>query len=89
MGINIADMVFTWSNNQNNPIFSTIDRVFSSIDWESHFPLSTLVSFSRVGSDHAPSFWILGKLVALLQDLLDLRSAGSGTLILCPSVHKI
>ena len=72
MEINIIDMVFTWSNNQ---------ITFSSIDWESHFPLSTLVSFPRVGSDHAPSFYILGKLVTLLQDLLDLISGGLGTLI--------
>lgn len=31
---------FTWSNNQNNPIFATIDRVFASGSWDTKFPLS-------------------------------------------------
>ncbi|XP_073353938.1 uncharacterized protein [Aegilops tauschii subsp. strangulata] len=52
--ISISNRSFTWSNNQNNPIFAVLDRVFTSVDWDMHFPLSTLIALPRVGSDHTP-----------------------------------
>ena len=52
--IPISNRSFTWSNNQSNPIFAILDRVFTSVDWDMHFPLSTLTALPRVGSDHTP-----------------------------------
>ena len=54
MEIKSANRKFTWSNNQNNPIFATIDRVFSSGSWDIKFPLSVVTALPRVGSDHTP-----------------------------------
>ena len=45
---------YTWSNNQENPGFAVLDRIFTSLDWDAHFPMSSLVALPRVGSDHAP-----------------------------------
>ena len=52
MEISISNRVFTWSNNQSSPIFAVLDRVFTSVDWDAHFPYSTLTALPRVGSDH-------------------------------------
>ena len=41
MEYNLSNRVFTWSNNQDNTIFAAIDRVFSSTNWDAHFPLTT------------------------------------------------
>ena len=54
MKTKLANRVFTWSNNQDNTIFAAIDRVFSSTNWDAHFPLTTLCALPRVGSDHSP-----------------------------------
>ena len=54
MQYTLAIRDYTWRNNQDNPIFATIDRVFSATSWDSHFPLTTLCALPRVGSDHAP-----------------------------------
>lgn len=54
MEINIANRSFTWSNNQDNPIFAAIDRVFVSLTWDSHYPMSILTALPRIGSDHTP-----------------------------------
>lgn len=45
---------FTWTNKQITPIQSNIDRVLCSTDWEKVFPLCTLETLIRVGSDHRP-----------------------------------
>ena len=52
--IPISNKTFTWFNNQSNPIFAVLDRFFTSVDWDNHFPLSSLISLPRVGSDHTP-----------------------------------
>lgn len=52
--IKLTTMAFTWSSNQDSPIFSAINIVFSFTDWDSHFRLSTVISLHRVGTDHAP-----------------------------------
>ena len=54
MEINVANRKYTWSNNQNNPIFATIDRVFASLSWDAHFPLSVVTALPRVWSNHTP-----------------------------------
>lgn len=37
--LNASNKRFTWTNNQDNPIFAKIDRIFVSAEWESAFPL--------------------------------------------------
>ena len=34
---------FTWTNKQENPVQSNIDRVLVAIEWESRFPLTSLL----------------------------------------------
>ena len=43
---------YTWSNKQEDPIQSVLDRVFVSIHWEDHYNLVIVYSATRVGSDH-------------------------------------
>ena len=45
---------YTWTNKQDNQVLSNIDRVFMTTDWECKYPLATLKSAIRVGSDHWP-----------------------------------
>ena len=53
---------FTWTNNQDPPTLSNIDRILASIEWEEKFPLTTLTSLTRVGSDHSPLLLDTGEL---------------------------
>jgi hypothetical protein len=43
---------FTWTNKQDQPIMSTLDRVFTSHDWDFLYPWATCEVLPRVGSDH-------------------------------------
>lgn len=45
---------YTWTNKQMSPILSNLDRILVSTEWENKFPLSTLTSLTRIGSDHSP-----------------------------------
>lgn len=45
---------FTWTNKQEQPVMCTLDRVFTSYDWDFHFPWATCEALTRVGSDHNP-----------------------------------
>jgi hypothetical protein len=45
---------YTWSNNRVDPIWSVMDRVFVSVEWEIAFPLCLLHAVTRIGSDHSP-----------------------------------
>lgn len=45
---------FTWSNNKVNSVFEKLDRVLVSMDWEVHYPLSTVKAMPRALSDHVP-----------------------------------
>lgn len=47
---------FIWTNKQENPVMCVLDRVFSSADWDQHYPLTTCHAGTRVGSDHCPIF---------------------------------
>ena len=51
---------YTWTNKQDIPIQSNIDRVLVSTEWEEKFPLATLTSLTRLGSDHNPLVLSLG-----------------------------
>ena len=43
---------YTWTNKQQHPIKSNIDRVLMTTEWESKFPLLVLSSHTRLVSDH-------------------------------------
>lgn len=45
---------FTWTNKQNNPIFSNIDRIFVTTDWECKYPMCYAQTLLRIASDHSP-----------------------------------
>lgn len=51
---------FTWTNKQERPIFSNIDRILATTEWENKFPLFSASSLTRVGSDHNPILLDLG-----------------------------
>jgi hypothetical protein len=46
--------MFTWANNQENFIMAAIDKVFITTCWEQMFPLVSVRTLPRVGSDHTP-----------------------------------
>jgi exonuclease III len=50
----ISNRSFTWSNNQENLILATLDHMFASTDWDSHYPLSLVRAIPKSGSDHTP-----------------------------------
>ena len=52
--VELNGRVFTWSNNQENPVFEKLDRILMSLSHESLFPLMILRALPRVLSDHAP-----------------------------------
>jgi endonuclease/exonuclease/phosphatase family metal-dependent hydrolase len=52
---------FAWTNNQEVPIQSNIDRVLFSDEWEFRYPTCTLISLTRIGSDHSPMLLNSGK----------------------------
>lgn len=54
MEISLSSRYFTWSNSQGDHIFVVLDRVLTSVSWDAHFPLSSLVALPKVGSDHTP-----------------------------------
>jgi hypothetical protein len=45
---------FTWTNRQFDPIICAMDRVLVSLAWEAMFPLCSLTTITRIGSDHTP-----------------------------------
>jgi hypothetical protein len=45
---------FTWTNKQEQPIMCTLDRVFTSYDWDFNYPWATCEVLTRVGSYHNP-----------------------------------
>ncbi|KAE8816813.1 hypothetical protein D1007_05554 [Hordeum vulgare] len=51
---------FTWSNKQADPIWSVLDRVFVSSQWEVMFPLCGLKAVTQIGSNHTPLIFSSG-----------------------------
>jgi endonuclease/exonuclease/phosphatase (EEP) superfamily protein YafD len=45
---------FTWTNKEENPIMSVLDRVLVSPRWEQFYKRSSCETLTRVGSDHCP-----------------------------------
>lgn len=45
---------FTWTNKQSSPIIVELDMILVSTSSEARFPLCTVFSLTRVGSDHYP-----------------------------------
>jgi hypothetical protein len=45
---------FAWTNKQENPIRSVLDRVFASKEWKHKYPRVKLVTLTRLSSDHGP-----------------------------------
>ena len=58
--VKLSNKKYTWANNQENLIMSTIDRIFCTTDLDAMFPLSSTLAFSRVGGDHTPILWDSG-----------------------------
>jgi len=45
--------LFTWSNNQDLPVRVVLDRVLVSAEHERAYPLITVQTLMRIGSDHS------------------------------------
>lgn len=45
---------YTWSNHRPIPIFSKLDRIFVTGQWEAHFPNILLTALEATVSDHSP-----------------------------------
>jgi exonuclease III len=54
MDLPLAGGLFTWSNNQENPIWSRLDRFLISPEWDAKFPGTLQKRLSRLCSDHFP-----------------------------------
>jgi hypothetical protein len=54
LDLKIVNRCFTWSNNQDNLIMSSLDRVLATTDWESCFPLNVVKALPKPVSDHTP-----------------------------------
>jgi exonuclease III len=54
MEVDLRGRAYTWSNEQNDPTFTRIDRFFGSPEWHILFPNIHLQALSTSGSDHAP-----------------------------------
>lgn len=59
--INRKGSRFTWTNKQKCPIMVNLDRVLVSTDYESNYPLCSVFTLPRVGSDHSPMCRTLGE----------------------------
>lgn len=47
---------YTWTNEQENPTMTRIDRVFYTLQWEDLFPTSHLQALVSMLSDHCPLY---------------------------------
>lgn len=54
--INLHGRKFTWSNGQERPTMTKIDRCFSNVQWEEKFPTCHLQALASTLSDHCPLF---------------------------------
>jgi hypothetical protein len=46
--------LYTWTNNQVNPIMATLDRVLVSTQWEAKYLLDRVTNLPRRVSDYNP-----------------------------------
>ena len=75
MEIQLSGRQYTWSNNQEDPTFSLLDRVLVSPSWEELFPLVTVTTLTRELPDHVPQLISMGKALKL-REVLSLRIVG-------------
>lgn len=54
MELELHGRKFTWSNEQDVPTFTRIDRMFGTPEWHLLFPNTDLQALATMGSDHAP-----------------------------------
>lgn len=52
--IPLLDRKFTWSNMQQPPILSKLDRILINYHWGASLPNTTIMSLPRTTSDHFP-----------------------------------
>ena len=71
---------FTWFNNQENPIMAALDRVLVNTFFDQLYPLASVKSASRAGSDHVPLVINFGINSTQNKARLDLRSGGFSNL---------
>lgn len=50
----LRNRLFTWSSKRPAPVFSKLDRVFTSTEWVLSYPVITLQALEILISDHAP-----------------------------------
>lgn len=50
--LDLSGRSFTWSNNQEDPLFEKLDRILVSSGWISTYPLATVIALNRRVSDH-------------------------------------
>ena len=53
--------LYTWSNNQENPILEKLDRILVTREWEDLFPQAMVNKLPREVSDHNPLIISSGK----------------------------
>ena len=51
--LDLSGRSYTWSNNQEDPLFAKLDRILVSSLWEQQFPLVTVRTLVRGVPDHA------------------------------------
>jgi endonuclease/exonuclease/phosphatase (EEP) superfamily protein YafD len=56
MELDLRGRKFTWSNEQDTPTFTKIDRFFGTPEWHVLFPNVDLQALPTMGSDHCPLF---------------------------------
>jgi hypothetical protein len=52
--LNPSNRLYTWINNQDNPILAKLDRFVVSTSRDLTFPLSRVKALDRIPSDHNP-----------------------------------
>ena len=52
--IDLSGRQFTWANRRDTPTFEKLDRILASVEWEQKFPLVSVRTLTRTGSDHTP-----------------------------------
>jgi exonuclease III len=54
MELDLHGRLFTWSNEQNDPTMSRIDRFLATTEWHDLYPTADLQAFCTLTSDHCP-----------------------------------
>jgi exonuclease III len=52
--INLQGRKYAWSNKQHDPLLEKLDWVFSSENWATSYPTTSVVAMEMIRSDHCP-----------------------------------